>query len=244
MLKIIKLPLFLSLVILLTQCKPDPLPVLNLSASEVNVQNTNGTAEISVSSNDQWVTQITGSWLSITPTSSKGDAVVKITAQNNFTTSERSASVIFTMGQEGKKNYLRKIVTVKQSFSQLSIDKNYLNFEKDQGSVTVKITSNTSWTISIPAESTWLTVNSASGTSSADVVFSVSAKLVIVYFPSPRKSSFISSSRSKLFVMAPKNQVLPDLRAIVMYSETAPFSTLVSFHIDCTLERNSSPTCP
>lgn len=175
MLKIIKLPLFLSLVVLLTQCKPDPLPVLNLSASEVSVQNTNGTAEISVSSNDQWVTQITGSWLSITPTSSKGDAVVKITAQNNFTTSERSASVIFTMGQEGKKNYLRKIVTVKQSFSQLTIDKNYLDFEKDQGSVTVKITSNTSWTISIPSESSWITANSTSGSASADVIFTVSS---------------------------------------------------------------------
>ena len=175
MLKIIKLPLFLSLFILLTQCKPDPLPVLNLSASEVSVQNTNGTAEISVSSNDQWVTQTTGSWLSITPTSSKGDAVVKITAQNNFTSSERSASVIFTMGQEGKKNYLRKIVTVKQSFSQLTIDKNYLDFEKDQGSVTVKITSNISWTISIPSESSWITANSTSGSASADVTFTVSA---------------------------------------------------------------------
>ena len=175
MLKIIKLPLFLSLFILLTQCKPDPLPVLNLSASEVSVQNTNGTAEISVSSNDQWVTQITGSWLSITPTSSKGDAVVKITAQNNFTSSERSASVIFTMGQEGKKNYLRKIVTVKQSFSQLTIDKNYLDFEKVQGSVTVKITSNISWTISIPSESSWITANSTSGSASADVTFTVSA---------------------------------------------------------------------
>jgi len=36
------------------------------------------------------------------------DAVITITAQNNLTRSDRTASIIITTGQEGKANYLSK----------------------------------------------------------------------------------------------------------------------------------------
>ncbi|PKP41858.1 MAG: hypothetical protein CVT93_06475 [Bacteroidetes bacterium HGW-Bacteroidetes-10] len=168
---------FLALFLLLavTACKKDPPPVLNVSSPNIDVQNSQGTGTVSITANAAWVTTLTGTWFSISPSSGSGDAVITITAQNNLTSSDRSASIIITTGQEGKPNYLRKLVTVRQSASQLSLDVNSITFEKDAGSKIVKVTANTPWSVSIPSESTWLSVNPKTGSSSTDLVFSATA---------------------------------------------------------------------
>ena len=175
MLKLLKYSAVLLGLVIFASCKKDPPPVLNVSSATIDVQNNQGSGTVSLTANAAWATTLTGSWFSISPSSGNGDAVITVTAQNNLTRSDRTASIIITTGQEGKSNYLRKIVTVRQSSSQLTIDINNVTFEKEAGTRIVKITSNTPWSIAIPAESSWLTASALTGTSSTDLVFSATA---------------------------------------------------------------------
>jgi len=175
MLKVLKYSAVIFALVIFASCKKDPPPVLNVSTPSLDVNNNQGSGTLSLTANAAWVTTITGTWFTISPTSGNGDAVITVTAQNNLTRTDRSASIIFTTGQEGKSNYLRKIVTVRQSSSQLTLDVNSVTFEKEAGSKTVKITSNTPWSLVIPAESAWLTVNAKTGTASTDLIFSATA---------------------------------------------------------------------
>lgn len=191
--------LLISLIVVAASCKKDPPPVLNVSSATVNVPNNQGTGTISLTANAAWTSTLTGTWFSISPSAGNGDAVITITAQNNLTRTERSASIILTTGQEGKPNYLRKIVTVRQSSSQLTLDVNSVTFEKEAGTKTVKITSNTPWSIAIPAESAWLSVNSLTGNTNADLIFSATAntgadrtsRVVVTYGDTLRTIDFL-----------------------------------------------------
>jgi hypothetical protein len=173
--KVLKYTAVLLVLVLFASCKKDPPPVLNVSVATVDVHNTQGTGTVSVTANAAWASNLTGTWFSISPSSGNGDAVITVTAQNNLTRADRTASIILTTGQEGKPNYLRKIITIRQSSSQLTLDVNSVTFEKDAGNKTVKITSNTPWSLAIPAESAWLTVNAKTGTSSTDLIFTAAA---------------------------------------------------------------------
>ena len=162
-------------VLLLTGCVKDPPPVLTPSAMQVDVPNMQATGTLSITSNAKWSAQATGSWFTISPSSGDGDGVITITAQNNVTNYSRTGSIILTTGVSGNTNYLRKIVTVTQSFSQLSVDYDNISFEKDAGSKIVRVTANTPWTLQIPSSASWLSVNTASGSTGADLTFTVQA---------------------------------------------------------------------
>ncbi|OJV19068.1 MAG: hypothetical protein BGO30_07030 [Bacteroidetes bacterium 41-46] len=172
--KFLKISLGLALLMLFASCKKDPPPVLNLSVSSIEVHNNQGSGTVNISANAQWSSSSTVSWLTISPSSGSGDATVTITAQDNLSRSNRSGSVIFTIGQEGKTNYLKKILSVNQSLSQLTLDLTQLSFEKSAGSKTVKITSNTKWNVTIPSQSSWLTANSLTGNNNADLILTAS----------------------------------------------------------------------
>ncbi len=160
-------------VLLLTGCVKDPPPVLTPSAMQVDVPNMQASGTLTVTSNAKWTAQATGSWFTISPSSGVGDGVITITAQNNVTNYNRTGSIVLTTGVSGNTNYLRKIVTVNQSFSQLSVDYDNVSFEKEAGSKIVKVTSNTPWTLQIPSSASWLSVNNASGSAGADLTFTV-----------------------------------------------------------------------
>lgn len=162
-------------VLLLTGCVKDPPPVLTPSAMQVDVPNMQATGTLTITSNAKWTAQATGSWFTISPSSGVGDGVITITAQNNVTNYNRTGSIILTTGVSGNTNYLRKIVTVNQSFSQLSVDYDNVSFEKEAGSKIVKVTSNTPWTLQISSSASWLSVNTASGSAGADLTFTVLA---------------------------------------------------------------------
>lgn len=173
--KVLILSILLSFLLLFNACEKEVPPVLNITATTIDVPNTQGTGSVSLTSNAPWVTSLTGTWFSISPSSGNGEAVITVTAQPNYTRKDRTASIIITTGQEGKTNYLKKIVTVNQSSSLLSLDINSITFEKSAESKTIKITSNTSWSLVIPTESSWLTVNTITGIANADLIFSATA---------------------------------------------------------------------
>lgn len=164
-------------VLLLVGCVKDPPPVLTPSAMQVDVSNMQGTSTLNVTCNAKWTAQSTGNWFTISPSSGDGDGVITITAQDNTTNSNRSASIVLTTGQSGNTNYLRKIVTINQSFSQLTVDNETVSFGKDAAAKIVKVTANTPWTLQIASNTSWLSVSSNSGTANTDLTFTAQANI-------------------------------------------------------------------
>ncbi|EKE04569.1 MAG: hypothetical protein ACD_20C00049G0006, partial [uncultured bacterium] len=189
MIKILNITLVFLVSIFLIGCKKDLPPVLTPSANQLDIPCVQGLSTLNLSSNSSWTAYSTGSWFTISPLSGKGDGVISIQAQNNLTKKDRSASIVIITGQEGKTNFLKKIITIKQSFSQLSVDIENIIFEKDAGSKIVKVTTNTPWSLQVPSETSWISVSSVSGSTNADLTFSAqvnlngdrSAKLTFVY---------------------------------------------------------------
>lgn len=175
MAKILSITSIFLFVLLHTGCIKDPSPVLTPSAMRVDVPNMQASATLTITSNKKWTAQATESWFTISPLSGDGDGVITITAQNNATNYDRTGSIILTTGISGNTNYLRKIVTVNQGFSHLHVDNDNVSFEKEAGSKIVKVTANTPWTLQIPSSASWLIVNAASGSTNADLTFTVQA---------------------------------------------------------------------
>jgi len=156
-------------------CKKDLPPVLNPSSTNIDVPNINGTASVSLTANAKWSAHVTGTWASITPSVGSGDAVISIRAQDNPGSEDRIASLVIVTGNEGSTNYLRRIITITQTFSKLNVDNDNVSFEKEAGSRIVKVTANIPWTLQIPSSASWLSVNTASGSTNADITFTAQA---------------------------------------------------------------------
>ena len=161
--------------IILSGCRKDLPPVLNPSSSNIDISNINGIASVSLTANAKWSAYITGTWATITPSIGSGDAVISIKAQDNTGSKDRIASLVIVTGSEGSTNYLRKIITITQTFSKLYVDNDNVSFEKEAGSKVVKVTANTPWTLQIPSSASWLIVNTLNGSTNADLTFSVQA---------------------------------------------------------------------
>ena len=171
MIKKISVTIFFLITLLITGCVKEVPPVLNPSSTEVVMSNMQGTGTLNITSNSKWTATSTSSWFTISPSSGNGDGIITINAQNNLTNFERSAIITLVTGQVGNTNYLKKTVTVKQGFPQISVDNDLVSFEKDAGSKVVKVTANTQWTLQIPTGTSWVTTNTLSGSTSADLTF-------------------------------------------------------------------------
>jgi hypothetical protein len=74
----------------------DPgIPALTVSTSSVTITN-NNTATFDIHSNTNWSVMSNQSWLTVSPGSGSGNATLTLTAQSNFTTITRAASLIIT----------------------------------------------------------------------------------------------------------------------------------------------------
>jgi hypothetical protein len=74
----------------------DPgIPALTVSTSSVTITN-NNTATFDIHSNTNWSVMSNQSWLTVSPGSGNGNATLILTAQSNFTTITRAASLIIT----------------------------------------------------------------------------------------------------------------------------------------------------
>lgn len=157
------------LTLLIFSCVKEVAPTLELSASQADIANYEGTVDITVTSNSNWTVTISDIWCSISPTSGNGNAVIKVTATNNYSDILRTASLRVVC-----KN-LSKTAVISQSFSQLSVDSETLSFEKETNSKVIAITSNTRWLFEMPATSPWLSASSTSGDGNSSVTFTAQA---------------------------------------------------------------------
>lgn len=161
-------------VLVTISCKKDPPTILELSLDAVEIANIDGSSIIQVTANGKWTASIASTWCTITPSSGDGNGEITITAVNNFTSSDRIVNMVVTSRE------LKKSVRINQSYSRLDVSAIELLFPKDQGSKTVFVDANTSWTVEIPPSINWITVSPMSGTASGNVTITLTQNVGVM----------------------------------------------------------------
>lgn len=151
-------------------CTPTVIPELSLSDLAANFEAA-GTLEktVSVTSNVDWTVSCPDSWVTVSPATGSGNGTFKISVPENTGFQDRSSTVTVKAAD--------KTATVKVSQLALtpSILLNPTSLEVDAagGTVSVEVTSNSPWTVSVPAEGDWAVPDVTSGEGSKTVTFTV-----------------------------------------------------------------------
>lgn len=140
------------------------------SAAQVSVatktlafENTAGTYELKLTSEASWTAETSNSWIQVSPASGKaGESTIKISAVTNTGVSDRSGYVYIYIG-----GYIKASIPVTQRGLYLDWDASSLSFSSEEEEKTIRITSNTSWSVSVFPS--WMSVSPTSGTGSQDV---------------------------------------------------------------------------
>lgn len=127
-------------------------------------------ATVNIQCTVEWTVSADADWISLSQSSGKGNGSITVTIAKNPTVSSRSGVITFTYGKS------KQTVNVQQEGEalRLTVAPNTIILDANGTSQSVKISSNSSWTVS--AEDSWLTCSPANG--SGDVNISVSASAV------------------------------------------------------------------
>lgn len=158
--------------LLVLACTPTVIPELSLSDLAANFEATGSLEKsISVTSNVDWTVSCPDAWVTVSPASGTGNGSFKITVDTNDKFEARSSTVSVKAGDK----------TASVRVSQLSLTPSILvspaSLEADAAGATVSVdvTSNASWTVSVPSGVDWITPDAASGEGSKKVTFTVAA---------------------------------------------------------------------
>ena len=158
--------------LLVLACTPTVIPELSLSDLAANFEATDALEKsISVTSNVDWTVSCPDAWVTVSPASGTGNGSFKITVAANDKFEARSSTVTVKASDK----------TASVRVSQLSLTPSILvspaSLEADAAGATVSVdvTSNASWTVSVPSGVDWITPDAASGEGSKKVTFTVAA---------------------------------------------------------------------
>lgn len=145
---------------------------LQVNKQQLLFADTGGTQSVSVTANMNWkAINNQPSWISISPDSSSGNAIVQITVLPNAGPNSRMATISF---QGNNRTQLISVIQDSVPFiDSLFMEKDSIIANKAGGNYTSALTSNRSWSVSgIPS---WINVNKLSGTGNDTLTFVVSS---------------------------------------------------------------------
>ena len=156
--------------LLVLACTPTVIPELSLSDLAANFEATGALEKtVSVTSNVDWTVSCPDAWVTVSPSSGTGNGTFKISVQENKAFEARTSTVTVKAGDKSS--------TVK--VSQLGLTPSILvapatlEVEAAGGTVSVDVTSNSPWTVSVPADGSWAAPDATSGEGNKKVTFSV-----------------------------------------------------------------------
>ena len=216
--------------LLVLACTPTVIPELSLSDLAANFD-ASGSPEksISVTSNVDWTVSCPDTWVTVSPAAGTGNGTFKISVTANDKFEARSSTVTVKAGDK----------TASVRVSQLSLTPSILvspaTLEADAagGTVSVDVTSNAPWTISVPSGIDWITPDVAAGEGSKKVTFTVAAN-----------AGFEARSADVTFTAQGKTAVVKISQAAAAPAlEVAP-ATLSTSDLGGTLEFNVTSNAP
>ena len=124
---------------------------------------------VSVTSNTEWTVSCPDAWVTISPSSGSGNGSFKITVAENKTFETRSATVTVKAGDKSSSVKVSQLALTPS----ILVSPATLEVGAEGGAVSVDITSNASWTVSVPAEGNWAAPDATSGEGNKKVTFTV-----------------------------------------------------------------------
>lgn len=146
-----------------------PATELSVDVAQLTLSADGQSQTFRITSNADWTITGNPSWLTVTPSAGSKNKNIVVTANENTQTAERTCElrIITDDGQA------YEVISVKQSAKEgeLAVDVTEINLDgKDNSVGSLRITSNTSWTISGVPD--WLTLSSVNGNGTAQVTIS------------------------------------------------------------------------
>lgn len=153
---------------------------LTIAANMLNMAKTVDTKNVAITSNTAWTAESNQTWLTLSPASGAGDAILELSAEANATITERTA--IVTLKTTGLTD---RTITVTQvaGDATLAVAPTTALFTQSAGSTSATITSNTDWTAT--SSQSWLTLSTSNGNGNAALTLTVTENTT----DSPRTAS-------------------------------------------------------
>ena len=185
--------------LLVLSCVKTVETVLSLSDLSANFEATGALEKtVSVTSNADWTVSCPDAWVSVSPATGTGNGAFKITVAEYDKFQTRTSTVTVRAND--------KTATVKVSQLPLTpsilVSPTALEVDAAGGTVSVDVTSNATWTVSVPSAAGWATPDVTSGERSKKVTFTIApntdfeARSVDVTFNAEDKSAVVKISQT------------------------------------------------
>ena len=140
---------------------------VTMAADTLYFENVAGAYELKLVSEASWTANTSHSWLEVSPDSgSAGEAVIRISALENYSIYDRLGYVYIRTGEVDKVE-----IPIHQIGLYLELDQTDLHFTSHVGEQSLGITSNTSWVVESCPE--WITVSEQAGEGSRNITVKV-----------------------------------------------------------------------
>ncbi len=125
---------------------------MNVQCPDAFSTSTPASINVIVNANVNWTASSDADWLTVTPASGNGDAILTVHAADNPSVNSRTSTVTFTAGDDSKK------LIFTQPGRTLSLDTESLSFSFE-GGTSDPITVTTDGTFSISTQESWITIH-------------------------------------------------------------------------------------
>lgn len=122
------------------------------------------TKEIKVSTTDKWKATVDQTWVKISQTTGDTDATIKVTIDDNYDTSDRSATIKFETEKSGMKSITIKQKARTYTFTCTTTE---LSFVEDGGTSSFELKADDSWTAT--SSESWLTLDKSKGSEGSTI---------------------------------------------------------------------------
>ena len=191
--------------LLVLACTPTVIPELSLSDLAANFEATGALEKtVSVTSNVDWTVSCPDAWVTVSPSSGTGNGAFKISVQENKAFETRTSTVTVKAGDKSSSVKVSQLGLTPS----ILVAPATLVVEAAGGTASVDVTSNSPWTVTVPADGSWVTPDAASGEGNKKVTFTVAPN-----------TAFEARSVDVLFTAQ-------DKKATVKITQAAPAPTL------------------
>lgn len=149
----------------LFSCEKEKVIELSVSPVAVNFDVQGGSQSVTVSCNDNWTASTTADWITLSPSAGEGNGSLGISVSANPLFDARESTVTVKAGT------LTQTVKVGQLglAPDMKVAPETIEASPAGESVTVSITANVDWQVSIPESITWITADVTSGSNDGTV---------------------------------------------------------------------------
>ena len=125
---------------------------INISYDNLLTNSQPATIQLSVASNMEWSASSTSNWLTVSPTSGKGDATLTLTVTDNSSVNSRTGSILFKTADEEKE------ISITQPGRTLSVSATEISID-EEGGTSDPITVTTDGTYTVTSSESWATIS-------------------------------------------------------------------------------------